>query len=269
MRSIHPKADVSVALFLGGFDPSAGAGVLRDSVVVSGLGIHPMSVILAQTIQNGVSCEKISASEINPVSQLQAIVPHLRKNWGIKLSMFQAPSQVRDVMEIIRHLKPSAMIWDPIFSPTNGTFLHSSDSVVKLFSLFDTQSWVISPNIPEARLIAKMPDEPLESVAKKILDLGMSTVWIRGGHSKNDTVQDLWCNNSTLTWLTPYSRLDGDPRGTGCTVTSAWLAYRLLGKEPIEAAEAAILFLRKAWNNLHVPGKFGRPTFPPKVNFYD
>ncbi|MDR2697955.1 MAG: bifunctional hydroxymethylpyrimidine kinase/phosphomethylpyrimidine kinase, partial [Holophagales bacterium] len=84
-------------------------------------------------------------------------------------------------------------------------------------------------------------------------------------HGNDKMVKDLWCDGNGPKWLTPYDRLDGDPRGTGCAATAAWLALRLSGMEPISAAEAAIQYIRSAWNYLHIPGGVGRLTFPPRV----
>jgi hydroxymethylpyrimidine/phosphomethylpyrimidine kinase len=126
--------------------------------------------------------------------------------------------------------------------------------------------WTVAPNIPEARMIADMPHGQIDAVAKKIFGMGFQNVWIRGGHGDGKTVQDLWCDKDGARWFAPHTRLDGDPRGTGCTATTAWLAFRLAGMEPINAAEAAVRYIRKAWNNLQIPGKAGRPTFPPRAN---
>jgi hydroxymethylpyrimidine/phosphomethylpyrimidine kinase len=131
--------------------------------------------------------------------------------------------------------------------------------------MLSSKSWAAAPNIPEARIIADMPHGPIEAVAKKIFDMGFQSVWVRGGHSSGKTVQDLWFDGDGGKWLAPHHRLGGDPRGTGCTASTAWLAYRLTGMEPINAAEAAVQYIRKAWNNLHTPGKAGRPIFPPRA----
>jgi hydroxymethylpyrimidine/phosphomethylpyrimidine kinase len=266
VSSFHPELGVPVALFLGGLDPSGGAGILRDSMVASDFGIHTMAVPMAETVQNGFECREISPPAIDPAQRLYALKPHLCGNWGVKLSMFHDCSHLQSVLPLINQLGPSASIWDPIMSPTNGAALHCPTSIREAADMLSSKSWAAAPNIPEARMIANMSHEPIEAVAKKIFEMGFQSVWIRGGHSDGETVQDLWCDRDGAKWLAPNARLDGDPRGTGCTASAAWLAYRLTGMEPINAAEAAVQYIRKAWNNLHTPGKAGRPTFPPRIN---
>jgi hydroxymethylpyrimidine kinase/phosphomethylpyrimidine kinase len=257
--------EVPVALFLGGFDPSSGAGILRDALVASDLGIYPMAVPLAETAQNGLECAEIAPPGFSPIKRMESLMLHLARRWGAKLSMFHDLSLLETVLKRIQELGPEAVIWDPVAGPTSGTKLHGADTIKNAMGLLSFGAWLVSPNIPEARTLADMPEEPLEAVAKKIMDMGAQNVWIRGGHTSNATVQDLWADRSGLEWLTPYSRLDGDPRGTGCTATSAWLSYRLKGLESASAAEAAIKYVRNAWGYLCRPGGGGRASFSTRV----
>lgn len=265
MGTPHAISEVPVALFLGGLDPSSGAGVLRDAQVASDLGIYPMAVPLAETAQNGLECVEIAPPGFCPIKRLETLRLHLTRTWGAKLSMFQDLSLLETVLKRVQELKPAAAIWDPIAAPTSGAKLHSADTIKKALGLLQSNVWVVSPNIPEARTITDMPEGPLEAVAKKILDMGAQCVWIRCGHTSGEIVQDLWADGATLEWLAPHSRLDGDPRGTGCTATSAWLSYRLKGLEAASAAEAAIKYVRSAWDYLCHPGGVGRVTFPPRM----
>jgi len=265
MGTPHAIPEVPVALFLGGLDPSSGAGVLRDALVASDLGMYPMAVPLAETVQNGLECAEIAPPSFCPMKRLESLEIHLTKKWGTKLSMFHDLSLLEAILKRIQGLKPAAAIWDPIAGPTSGAKLHGADTIKRAMGLLSSGTWVVSPNIPEARALADMPEGPLESVAKKILDMGARCVWIRGGHASGETVQDLWANGTTLEWLAPHNRLEGDPRGTGCTATSAWLSYRLKGLEAASAAEAAIKYVRAAWGHLCRPGGAGRVSFPPRM----
>jgi hydroxymethylpyrimidine/phosphomethylpyrimidine kinase len=238
---------------------------MRDAAVASGLGIHSMAIPLAETVQNGIECIEIWPPAIDPLIRLNSLAPHLSGKWGVKLSMFYERSVLCDVLQQIRLLRPAAAIWDPIISPTSGVGLHSPASIIEAANMLSGCFWTLAPNIPEARLLAEMPEAPLETVAEKLVDMGMKNVWIRGGHGTEKMVRDLWCDCDGPKWMTPNTRLEGDPRGTGCTATSAWLAYSLNGMKPIDAADAAVKYIRRAWSALHLPGSTGRPAFPPRV----
>jgi hydroxymethylpyrimidine kinase/phosphomethylpyrimidine kinase len=266
MSAAHAVPEVPTALFLGGFDPSSGAGILRDALVASDLGVYPMAVPLAETAQNGVECSEIAPPGFSPMKRLESLRIHLTGSWGAKLSMFHDLPLLENVLNRIQELRPAAAIWDPVGGPTNGPRLHGPGATKSALALLNSDTWLVSPNIPEARALADMPDGPLETVAKKIMDMGAQSVWIRGGHADSKTtVQDLWADGSGLEWLAPHGRLNGDPRGTGCTATSAWLSYRLKGLGAASAAEAAINYVRKAWDHLCRPGGAGRASFPPSV----
>jgi len=63
-------------------DPSAGAGILRDVMTLAALGVHPMAVSTADTVQNGLVCLAIRPPR-DPLPAFDALVPHLGGAWGV------------------------------------------------------------------------------------------------------------------------------------------------------------------------------------------
>jgi hydroxymethylpyrimidine/phosphomethylpyrimidine kinase len=224
-----------------------------------------MAVPLAETVQSGLGCDAILPPAAPPLERLDSLAPHLRGGWGAKMSMFFDCGALRGVVPRIQGLAPIAAIWDPVMAPSSGVPLHDKESMGEAVGLLSGGGWVMSPNLHEARAIAGLPAAPLEAVAERLLAMGFQGVWIRGGHGGGEDVRDLWCDGGGPVWLAPRRRLAGDPRGTGCTATAAWLALRLGGMGAVQAAEGAIDYVRKAWAGLHLPGDVGRPTFPPRV----
>ncbi len=62
-------------------DPSGGAGLLRDVMTLAALGVHPMAVCTADTVQNGLACESIRPPA-DPLPALEALAPHLAGRLG-------------------------------------------------------------------------------------------------------------------------------------------------------------------------------------------
>jgi hydroxymethylpyrimidine/phosphomethylpyrimidine kinase len=246
-------------------DPSGGAGVLRDAAVAADLGAHPMAVPLAETVQGGAGCCAVLPPAVPPMERLAALAPHLRGAWGVKVSMFSGRGALREAAPWLRALGPAAAIWDPVMAPSVGPPLHGPETMHEAAGLLSGGGWVVSPNLPEARAIAGLPAAAPEDVAERLLGMGFLGVWLRGGHGGGEAVRDLWFDGGGPMWLEPRRRLPGDPRGTGCTATAAWLALRLGGAGAVQAAEGAIDYIRRAWAGLHLPGGAGRPTFPPRV----
>jgi hydroxymethylpyrimidine/phosphomethylpyrimidine kinase len=266
-----------LALCLGGLDPSAGAGLLRDVMTLAALGVHPMAVCTAETIQNGKSCTAIQPPA-DPLPRLEALAPHLsgRDPWGVKLGLCALePGVFAALAARVEELAPAARIWDPIQAPTAGVGLHSAAGLRAMArTLLETGGWVVTPNLPEALALAGGPppgfdpaaplsEAAASELARPFLDLGATAVWLKGGHGPGREVEDFWLTPGAAMSLGRAPRLPGERRGTGCTLASAWLGWRLLGLPGPEAAVAAARFLRERWDPPVQPGGFGRPCFAP------
>jgi len=254
-----------VALCLGGMDPSAGAGLLRDVMTLAALGVQPMAVCTADTVQNGLACSAIRPPA-DPLPALEALAPHLAGPWGIKLGLCALDDRTFAALAArVAELAPAAAIWDPILAPTSGVRLHSGPRLRAMAAtLLAGGGWVACPNLPEAAALAGLAvDADPADLARPFLDLGAAAVWLKAGHGQGPELEDLWITSGTVLSLGRSPRLPGDRRGTGCTLASAWLGYRLLGLSGPGAATAAARFLRERWEPGIQPGGFGRPCFAP------
>lgn len=256
-----------VALSLGGLDPSAGAGILRDALTLASLGVHPMAVPLSETLQNGVGCFQIAAPALSPRLRLEALRPHLTGTWGVKLGLADLEArELAALAEDLREAAPAVAIWDPILAPTSGVGLHGPAELRRMAeALLPVLPWVVAPNRLEAAALADTgADDAPEVLAEPFLSRGARAVWLKGGHAEGGLVEDLWITPEGARSLGTSPRLPGDRRGTGCTLASAWLAYRLRGLEDEPAARAAAQWLRDRWTGAFAPGGVGRPLFAPE-----
>ncbi|MBI4912900.1 MAG: bifunctional hydroxymethylpyrimidine kinase/phosphomethylpyrimidine kinase [Acidobacteria bacterium] len=264
----RPAQSVSLALCLGGFDPSGGAGILRDVITLSSFGIHPMALRTAETVQNGEGCLGIAPPEPDPMAQLEALLPHLRGAWGLKVGMMALPPRLRrELLGRLQELGPRFRIWDPILGPTRGVPLHSGETLLEMAGeILPAGGWIVSPNWVEAEALGRAAGARLAepgAMVQPLLDAGAEAVWMKGGHREGAVVEDLWITPAGVKGLGPRVRQPGSIRGTGCALASAWLALRLLGRESREAALEASRWLDGRRGSSAVPGSFGRPTLPP------
>lgn len=267
-----PPATPPIALFLGGLDPSGGAGILRDAVVAAGLGALPMAIPTAETVQNGIACARILPPCVDPATRLEALGPHLAGHWGVKLGLCALEDgPLRRLAATLRSLAPAVRVWDPILAPSAGVGLHDGEGLRRMARiLLPGGGWTVSPNRGEAAAFAGLPPEAIhaaapEALAAPLLEAGAEAVWLKGGHASGEAVQDLWITASGLRALPAAPRQPGQRRGTGCTLAAAWLALRLSGLEGPAAAEAAAAWLRARWTRAAAPGGAGRPQFLPDV----
>ncbi|MCE1203309.1 MAG: bifunctional hydroxymethylpyrimidine kinase/phosphomethylpyrimidine kinase [Holophagaceae bacterium] len=263
---------VPLALCLGGMDPSGGAGLLRDALTLSELGCQPMTVSLAETLQNGLACTRIEPPSMDPVARLEALAPHLAGRWGVKLSLCALDATgFRRLCATLRHLAPPLRIWDPILAPSAGVGLHDGGDLRRMAAdLLSMGGWVVSPNRGEAAAIAGLPPAAIHSASTEVLaapwlEAGAVAVWLKGGHASGDQVQDAWVSAEGVRLLEAAPRLSGERRGTGCLLSASWLGLRLLGHDDLTAALTSARWLRNRWDRAIAPGGVGRPMFMPQV----
>ncbi|MBS1765951.1 MAG: bifunctional hydroxymethylpyrimidine kinase/phosphomethylpyrimidine kinase [Acidobacteria bacterium] len=259
-----------VALCLGGMDPSGGAGLIRDALTLARLGIHPMAVSTAETIQNGLACQAIKAPDLDPVARIETLGPHLAGSWGVKLGLCALDAAaMKRLSATLDALRPRVRIWDPILAPSAGVGLHDGAELREIGRLLLRGGhWVVSPNRGEAAAIAGLKPDHIraaspEALARPLLELGAAAVWLKGGHTAGEVVQDLWITPTRVEALPAAPRLPGQRRGTGCTLASLWLGLRLLGRNEHDAAIEAADRLRAAWGQAFAPGDAGQPLFAP------
>ena len=259
--------EVPVALCLGGMDPSAGAGLLRDALTLASLGVHPMAVSTAETLQNGISCQLIAGPSISPALRLEALKPHLTGRWGVKLGLCAlAIEELEGLMAGVDEMAPLCRIWDPIQAPTSGVTLHDGAALRRMAEVvLRGGEWVVSPNRLEAAIFGGLPpDADPRRLAEAFLEAGARAVWIKGGHASGELLEDFWVDAKGACGLGSRPRLPGDRRGTGCTLASAWLGFRLGDLEDLEAARRASGWIQEHWARAFTPGGAGRPVFAPE-----
>ncbi|MBP1628222.1 MAG: bifunctional hydroxymethylpyrimidine kinase/phosphomethylpyrimidine kinase [Holophagaceae bacterium] len=260
----HPSP-APIALCLGGLDPSGGAGLLRDVQVLASLGIYAMALCTAETIQNGSACLEIAPPRLSPTLGLQALRPHLSGPWGLKLGLCALDSAVlKELILSIKDAHPQFRIWDPIMAPTSGVGLHCPEELQRMArEILPAGGWTVSPNRCEAQALLGSLTSDANALARPWLDLGAEAVWLKGGHSEGDEVEDVWITKDGVTPLGSHPRLPGERRGTGCSLASAWLGLRLQGVNAMTAAVQAADWLRTHWLQAGAPGGYGRPAFLP------
>lgn len=261
------RPPIPVALCLGGVDPSCGAGLFRDALTLASLGIHPLGVSVAETVQSGLGCHRIEPPAVEPLDRLEALQPHLQGAWGVKLGMCALDfPRLAALLARVADWRPSFRIWDPVQAPTLGTALHSgADLRCMADVVLKNGKWIVAPNRVEAATLLESDRSSTPDVlAKPWLEAGAQAVWLKGGHDAGGEVEDFWITPTETRSLGRNPRLLGERRGTGCTVASAWLGFRLRGSDEAEAAIKAISWIRDRWERAFVPGGAGRPVFAPE-----
>ncbi len=277
------KADLPCVMTVAGSDSSGGAGIEADLKTISAHGCYGLTVITALTAQNTKGVK-----QTYPVSDKSFISALLDANFQdidikvIKTGMLTSSDTISILCSKIKEYNfVGPIVVDPVMISTSGFVLLPSEAISDYIQNLFPLSFLITPNILEARFILSYLKKGYDTIAKfdslddvkeaaKILQkCGPQNVLIKGGHQVRTNEFKLVDNSSipnTSESRTDYKVFDvlylgktdqfflfespyvesNNTHGTGCTLASA-IASNLAKKQTIsEAIENAITYVHGA-----------------------
>ena len=240
--------ELKTVLSIAGSDPSGGAGIQADLKTMAAHGVYGMSVVTALTAQNTTGVYGIQ--EVTPefaASQLDCVFTDIFPD-AVKIGMLFSEEIVRVTARKLRGYRAEHIVLDPVMIATSGAGLLREEAaeVMKeeLFSLAE----VITPNIPEAEVLAGMKirsGEEMEKAAEKIAGTYGCAVLCKGGHSLREADDFLFRKGERI-WIRGERIASLNTHGTGCTLSSAIASNLALGKDLEEAVRRAKKYLTGA-----------------------
>jgi len=243
------------ALTVAGSDSGAGAGIQADLKTFAAHGVYGTCAITAVTAQNtqGVACWQALDADL-VAAQMEAVVGDIGVD-AVKIGMLANAAIAEAVAAAIRDLDLPQVVLDPVMVAKGGDRLISDDGVATIRSELLRLAHVVTPNIPEAEVLAGTSIQSLADMheaATRILRLGPRVVLVKGGHLAGPESVDV-CATGTTSFEIHAPRVDTPhTHGTGCTLSSAIAANLALGLPDREAIEAAREYLDGAIR--HAPG---------------
>lgn len=232
---------MKTALTIAGSDCSGGAGIQADLKTMITNGVYGMSVITALTAQNTTGVAGIM--EVTPEflsMQLDAVFQDIRPD-AVKIGMVSSVELIQVIAKKLCDYKAENMVVDPVMVATSGSKLISDDAIEILKKELLSIATVVTPNIPEAEILAKMEirsEEDMLIAAKRISESYNCAVLCKGGHSLNDA-NDLLYANGSYQWFYGKRIENPNTHGTGCTLSSAICANLAKGYELKAAVQRA------------------------------
>ncbi|REL37115.1 thiamine phosphate synthase [Thalassotalea euphylliae] len=216
-RSHHPAPDKAldtqkpkpIVWTISGSDCSGGAGIAADIKTMHSLALS-LSPGLSLSQDNVEICTLISANTTQNSERLVAVNPVAteildeqakllikdKPPTAIKIGLLANDHQVNWLITLLARLKqqdPALItVYDPVASASVGGKFSQIDPVAiqKLLPYLD----VITPNLPELEALAcveKVTEKTTEQAALQLLNHGVQTVVVKGGHSSDiDTCLD-------------------------------------------------------------------------------
>lgn len=249
MSQLHP-----IALTIAGSDSGGGAGIQADLKTFEAHGVFGTSVVTAVTAQNtrGVTAVHPVPTEVVR-AQLDAVAVDLRPA-AVKTGMLATSALIDQVVDGLDAHRLTPVVVDPVMVATSGDRLLDEDAVATLVDRLLPRATLVTPNLPEAAILAGHPVagvEAMEAAARAITERGAEAVLLKGGHlaidgAPSDTVVDLlWTGTTVHRWERPRLHTR-HTHGTGCTLSSAIAARLALGDELASAVEGGLRYVHRA-----------------------
>jgi hydroxymethylpyrimidine/phosphomethylpyrimidine kinase len=230
------------ALTIAGSDSGAGAGIQADLKTFAAHGVYGTSAITALTAQNtqGVSGVHVVPAEFVTL-QIEAVAGDIGCD-AVKTGMLATAAIVEAVAAAIEALELPNLVVDPVMIAKSGDRLLDRDAAHALRATLLRWARVVTPNIPEAEVLAGIPIQSIADMrhaAEVILKLGPRAVIVKGGHLRGEESIDVLLDPGGEVRLTA-PRLDvRHTHGTGCTFAAAIAARLAWGESLEEAARGA------------------------------
>lgn len=223
-------------LCIGGFDPSAGAGILADIKMAERSGCYGLAALSCNTIQCHDSFHSIIPTDL---STLQNQIKKLLETYPIGAIKIGLLPQLDWLLKILQWVNPDSslpVVWDPVLSASAGFDFHQD---YKDFTI-PKGIQLITPNWEEAKSLSGMENPIPWAIA---LDV---PVLIKGGHCDSEMVTDLLFepNNNKVEFSDEWIK-SGEKHGSGCMLSTAIACQLALGKTINEACKEAKALVRE------------------------
>jgi hydroxymethylpyrimidine/phosphomethylpyrimidine kinase len=230
---------IPAVLSIAGSDSGGGAGIQADLKAFARCGVHGMTAITALTAQNTVGVTGVHAVPGDfIVEQVRSVAEDIGVD-AVKIGMLGTADIVAAVDRALDLLEPGTpVVIDPVMVAESGAILLDDAARRALVDTLLPRATVITPNLPEARVMAGAdPPGDVEELARALHALGPDVVVVTGGHREHAT--DVLFDGHDMHLIGGERHPDGAAHGSGCTHSSALAAHLALGHSPLEAAIAA------------------------------
>jgi hydroxymethylpyrimidine/phosphomethylpyrimidine kinase len=251
---ILKAAKLNCALTIAGSDSGGGAGIQADLKAFAAIKVHGASVITCLTAQNPKRVLGVQPATPEFVTrQLEAVFAELPPH-AIKTGMLFSTEIIDAIATFLRTRRVSCpLIVDPVMVATSGALLLKKSAVKALCARLLPLADLITPNIPEAEVLADTSisdPEGLRRAARKLHSQFGCALLLKGGHLRGtkEALDIFYDGKAELLLRAPFVR-GVATHGTGCTYSAAIAAYCAQGKPLIEAVGLAKRYITRAIAN--------------------
>ncbi len=233
---------------VAGSDSGGGAGIQADLKTFAAFGVYGTSILTAVTAQStrGVFAIAEVPEEV-VIAQLDVVLEDIGTD-AAKTGMLSNPIIVENVADRLEAWGVSKLVVDPVMVAKGGERLLQLDAVAAMQRFLLPLALVVTPNIPEAEVLAGRSitsDAEAREAARIIAASGPRFVVIKGGHREGPPT-DLVFDGRDFVELDGVRIDTRNTHGTGCTFSAAIAAGLAQGREPMESIADAKQYVTEA-----------------------
>ncbi|MGB9200413.1 bifunctional hydroxymethylpyrimidine kinase/phosphomethylpyrimidine kinase [Methanobacterium sp.] len=206
-----------MAMTIGGYDPSGGAGILNDIKTFHALGVYGTAVITVLTAQNSRRVEDIEPVSTNFIQkQIETVLEDIPIKFA-KTGMLYSSENVRVVSEkIVEH--DLNLVVDPVMVAGCGSLLSVEGYTESVKKYLLPNAVLATPNINEAEMLSGIKIDCVDDAVAAAFEIGkICDVIVTGGHLNGENV----FFNGTIKIINDELIESVNTHGTGCSYSAA------------------------------------------------
>jgi len=228
-----------VVLCIAGNDSAGLAGLSSDMRTIQALGAHVLSIVSCATAQNSQAVISFNPIAERVFKDQLIAVNHLLYS-AIKIGLVASASQISVITETLSN-KNVTVVYDPVLGSSSGFDFVNEIMLMQIIEELLPLVDLLTPNLVEAEILSGYKIDSLEDIeraAKKIRQLGVKAVLIKGGHIPDRFLQDdslkgqsidYYLSQSQSFWLCSDAIDTHNTRGTGCVLSASISSAIALG----------------------------------------
>ena len=235
-------------LIIAGSDSGGGAGIQGDIKTACAHKVFATTAITSLTSQNTQGVDGIF--DVPPefvAKQINAVLSDIGTD-VIKIGMLSSEPIITAIALSLTPY-PFPLVLDTVMLAKGGAALLKPDAVEALKTKLIPLATIVTPNIPEAEVLAGMKINSVDDMVEaglRILDFGAKAVLVKGGHMEGDEITDVLLTTNNQQLMTSARIQSKNTHGTGCALATAIGCNLALGFDLKQAVEKARAYVFEA-----------------------
>ena len=237
-------------LFLGGHDPSGGAGLQADIETAQAHGCRAYTVVTCLTVQDSSNVFALQPQEGAAFqAQLECLLQDVRPDI-VKIGLIGS----LDIAQVLANtLKDIPLVIDPVLAAGGGASMANGKLLSFIRDSLLPATTLLTPNRVEARRLAGNDDTQL--AAERLLQAGCAHILLTGADEAESGVVTNRLLSHGLHRDFQHPLLPYRYHGSGCTLASACACNLALGVPMATAVERALDWTWQTLRQAENPGR--------------